>query len=242
MDTVDAATAADQRIELLARQLERMRGMLAAYSAMFFAHMRLWGVVTVGLLVASSWQPLGAAAGIIPFLLPYVFLEASYLFWYTVFARRHAEWVERAIDARLGEAVLVAHRLEAAYFYPPDRPRISALSLARPLSHMSAATAGYTGAAGLAWVAGLLLWEGWLAEHGGGDPLPAMVTPAALAWTAAIVAYLLWFWLRNPDERRLVAALESGYANPSAGPVDAHDAEPPSRGRAGAQGRRPSGG
>jgi hypothetical protein len=201
----------DVRIDLLARQLERMRGMLGGYSVLFFAHMRTWAVVTVALLVASLWEPLGAASAIVPFLLPYVFIEASYLFWHTVFARLHAERLERAIDARLGEPVLVAHRLEAAWFYPPDRPKISALSLARPLSHMSAATVAYSAGAGLAWLTGLLRWDAWrVANAGAGGPAD-LVTPLALAWTTLIGLYLVWYWLRGDDERRLLAALDEAY-------------------------------
>jgi hypothetical protein len=45
-----------------------------------------------------------------------------------VFARRHAEFLERTINARLGRDVLAAHRLEAAYFYEPDAPKLSFLS------------------------------------------------------------------------------------------------------------------
>ena len=42
------------------------------------------------------------------------------------FARRHAEYLEQAINARFGRDVLVAHRLEAAYFYQPDSAKIAA--------------------------------------------------------------------------------------------------------------------
>lgn len=103
-------------VEVLERQLARMRGMLGGYSAMFFTHMRVWTLALLALLVASRWEPLAAAVLIVPFLVPFVFLEASYLFFHAAFARRHAAFLEAAIGARLGQPVLHAHTIEAAYF------------------------------------------------------------------------------------------------------------------------------
>ena len=195
-------------IELLERQLGRMRGMLGTYSALFFTHMRAWTMAVIALLVASRWEPLGGAVLVVPFLVPFVFLEASYLFYYSVFARRHAAFLEATIGARLGRPVLPAHTIEAAYFYDPAAPKISALSLARPLGHMSAMTVGYAAGAAVLWLAGVALSVDWLAGAGG---LAALVIPGALLWTVAIVVYLLWTWLGRADEQRLEAALRAAY-------------------------------
>lgn len=203
--------AVDPVIELLQRQLERMRGMLFEYSRLFFVHMRTWTIVVLAILVASLAEPLGGAVLIVPFVVPFVFMEASYLFWYTVFARRHAEWLERAIAARLGSGVPMAHRLEAAYFYEPDAPKVAALSLRRPLSHMSAVTLAYSAGAGLLWLTGLLLTVEWIAARSDDVPLLWLIVPAAVAWTALIAAYLVWTWLRRPDEARLLVALDEAY-------------------------------
>ena len=48
-----------------------------------------------------------------------------------------AERLEQAINERFGREVLAAHRLEAAYFYPPDAPKIAALSFGNPFGFMS---------------------------------------------------------------------------------------------------------
>lgn len=197
--------------QLLDQQLRRMRGMLFGYSHMFFVHMRVYTLVTIGLLVVSLWEPLGGAVLVIPFLVPFVFMEASYLFWYTVFARRHAEWLERALAARAGAGAPAAHRLEAAYFYAPDDPTIAALDLRRPLSHMSAATLAYMGGAGLLWVAGMVLGIDWIERASSASPLLGWVPLVALIWTVAIAAYLVFTWIRRPDERRLVDELDAVY-------------------------------
>ena len=94
--------------------------------------MRAWAVVTITLLVLARVEPLAPATIVVPFLVPFVFLEASYLFFHSAFARRHAAFLERAIDARLGRTVLRAHVIEAAYFYDPAAPKVSALSLPGP--------------------------------------------------------------------------------------------------------------
>lgn len=158
-------------------------------------------------------------------LVPFVFMEASYLFWYTVFARRHAEWVERALAARSSAGVPAAHRLEAAYFYAPDDPAISALDLRRPLSHMSAATLTYMGGAGLLWFAGMVLGLDWISRQSEVHPLLAWAPAVAVVWTAAIAAYLVFAWLRRTDERRLIAELDSVYG-PASGPDDAASGSP----------------
>ena len=203
----------DERLTVaqLDQQLRRMRAMLFGYSQLFFVHMRVYTIVALGLLTASLWEPLGGAVLIVPFLVPFVFLEASYLFWYTVFARRHAEWVERALAARAGSGIPAAHRLEAAYFYAPDDPAISALDLRRPTSHMSAATIGYTGGAGLLWVAAMVLGLDWIGRQVEATSLLDWVPALAVLWTAGIALYLLYVWLRRPDERRLVDELEAVY-------------------------------
>ena len=202
-------------VDQLDQQLRRMRGMLYGYSNQFFVHMRVYTIVALALLAASLWEPLGGAVLIVPFLVPFVFLEASYLFWYTVFARRHAEWVERALAARTGSGIPAAHRLEAAYFYAPDDPAISALDLRRPTSHMSAATLGYMGGAGLLWVTALILGLDWIGRQVEAAPLLDWVPALAVLWTAGIALYLLYVWLRRPDERRLIEELEAVYGSRS---------------------------
>jgi len=52
-----------------------------------------------------------------------------------------AERLEQAINERLGRDVLVAHRLEAAYFYPPDAPKILPAEVRSPKG-VSAASGG----------------------------------------------------------------------------------------------------
>lgn len=157
-------------------------------------------------LLVIAWAGIApAAAAIVPFLVPFAFLETGYLFFYTVFARRYAERLERRINRLVGVDALIAHRLKAAYFYPPDARTLAALSLGNPAGLMSVTTVGYTVGAGLLWLAG---FSGLLSLADGARGLGVLLVPGAVLWTAGIAGYLFWtFWTRH-DEARLVAELD----------------------------------
>jgi len=194
-------------LRLLEQQLERMRGMLGAYSGLFFRQITVWGVVSIVTLALSGLSA-GAPIGfLLTFIVPFAFLEAGYTFYYTVFARRHAEFIEKSINARFGRAVLSAHRLEAAYFYPPDAPKLSFLSFARLNGYGSVMTIGYSVAALLLWGAGM---EEGLAQVAAGGLDPALLW-AAVAWTLGVTAFLLWHFLAKRDEKRLLVELKASY-------------------------------
>ncbi len=215
-------------LELLRDQLGRMRGMLYKFTNEFFRTIHIWAIVSIGLLVLGTigWGP---AVLVVPFLVPFAFLETAYLFFYTVYARRHAERLEQALNERLGRDVLVAHRTEAAYFYPPDRPKIAFLSFGNPLGMSSVMTLGYTAGAAFLWLAGVVLSADFVTAVGSGG-LMAYVVPAQLAWTVAIAVYLVWYFLARRDEDRLLAVLGPAYRAPgpfAAGPMPATDAGGP---------------
>lgn len=208
-DEPDFSDADLLELDILSDQLKRMRGMLFGYSERFFDTIRNWAFLSLGLLGLEMGGVLPGVGALVAFIVPFAFLETGYLFWYTIFARRHAERLEMAINERFGRDVLVAHRLEAAYFYPPDAPKVAALSFGNPFGFMSAATVGYTLGAVILWGAGFLSLQRWAA--GAGTELAGLLVPLALAWTAAITLYLLWTFLRRPDERRFLAVLERSY-------------------------------
>ena len=194
-------------LRLLEQQLDRMRGMLGAYSGLFFRQITIWGVVSLVILALSGLSAGAPIAFLLTFIVPFAFLEAGYTFYYTVFARRHAEFIEKSINARFGRAVLPAHRLEAAYFYPPDAPKLSFLSFARLSGYGSVMTIGYSVAALLLWGAGM---EEGLAQVAAGDLDPALIW-AALARTLGVTAFLLWHFLAKRDEQRLLVELKASY-------------------------------
>jgi hypothetical protein len=204
----DLSEADRLELQLLADQLTRMRSMLFGYSERFFGTVRTWAFLAIGLLVLSAVVP--AAVVPVPYIVPFAFLETGYLFFHTIFARRHAERLERTLNERFGREVLAAHRLEAAYFYPPDAPKIGAFSFGNPLGFSSVATLGYTAGAAILWVAGMAGLADFVA-HAGTGGLVGLLVPGAVAWTTLIAAYLLWTFLARPDEERLLGELETAY-------------------------------
>ncbi len=221
------AVAERLEIEILRDQLGRMRGMLYKFTAEFFRTIHLWAVVSIALLVAGTVDGWRAAALPVPFVVPFAFLETAYLFYYTVYARRHAERLEQALNERLGHEVLAAHRTEAAYFYPPDRPKVAFLSFGNPLGMASAMTVGYTVGAALLWVAGVVSTIDFVAGQPAGGLL-WLVVPAQILWTGAIAAWLVGYSLFRRDEDRLLRVLAGAYRVPlaAAGP-HAPATEPP---------------
>jgi hypothetical protein len=211
-------TAPDpEELRLLSDQLARMRGMLFGYSERFFERIRTYLVITLALLVIGGANIFPEAVLAVPFLVPFAFLETGYLFFHTVFARRHAEYIERRINERLGRDVLVANRLEAAYFYPPDAPKVAGFSLGNPLGMMSAMTIGYTVGAGLLWLVGLQASVG-LAQEGTfvllGVDASLLVIAAQVLWSIAIAGHLVYAFISRRDERRLIAELDRSYGPP----------------------------
>jgi len=225
-------TAPDpDELRILEDQLARMRGMLFGYSERFFERIRTYLVLTLLLLVIGGSRIFPAAVIAVPFLVPFAFMETGYLFFYTVFARRHAEYLERAINERLGRDVLVAHRLEAAYFYPPDKPKIAAISLGNPLGTMSVMTIFYAGGAALLWFVGLLGTISVYASEAGatifGIDAVLLIVAVQVAWTLAIAAHLVFASLTRRDEKPLIAALDAAYGAPSVTkPVTKPDSKP----------------
>lgn len=204
---MEARRQGEEELRLLHDQLRRMRGMLFAYSNLFFRHITIWGIVCVALLAISTQQESAPVASIVLFVVPFAFLEAGYYFYYTVFARRHAEFIERTLNARTRRATLVAHNLESAYFYPPEAPKLALLSFGRLSGYTSAMTIGYSIAALLLWGAAANLTMALVAA----GTLPAIVPALAVAWTLAVTLYLLWHFLSRRDEERLLAALRVAY-------------------------------
>jgi hypothetical protein len=185
-----------EELRILEAQLDRMRGMLGAYSGLFFRQITIWGVVSLLLLALSGLSAGAPVAVLLLFVVPFAFLEAGYTFYYTVFTRRHAEFL-----------VLAAHRLEAAYFYEPDAPKLSFLSFGRLSGYGSVMTIGYSAGAALLWGAGLD--ESLTQVAAGGMHVGVLV--AGLLWTLGVTLYLLWHFLSRRDEERLLAALRVAY-------------------------------
>ena len=78
---------------------------------------------------------------------------------------------------------------------------------------------------------GLVSTNAWLEGQGvgflgDGAGLAGFVVPLAVAWTLVIAGYLVWSFLRRPDEERFLAVLRDAYRLPEP-LVEAAEPEPP---------------
>lgn len=191
-------------IDLLARQLARMRGMQYAYNRKFFS-LLLLSVVAIALAFTTA-----SLAGwvLLAFGLVTAGFTASFFLHFSDFARTHARAIETRINTLLGRRVLLASEIEADYFYPHETSKISGFVPNRPATFFSMFTLHFTaiwaGAIAAAWwnVLGELgLWRG----------LPPIVL--FTGWTALNVAFLLK-WFDGDAERRIAGMLRAAYDPP----------------------------
>lgn len=203
-------------VAVLEAQLARMRTMIFRYYELFFRFTNGALVATAALFVAAFVPQTQAAALILPFVILYVGFHASYLFSYVTFGRTYAAAIERRLNAALGDDLLVAHRLEEAYFGAPGDPRLVAASLRRPLTMLAAETWHFTIAGAGLFAVGVLL--GNLTARRLGDPWSTLYVPVVLAWAAINGAYLAWYFIGRRDQRAIEAILTEAYG--SAPPVD----------------------
>jgi hypothetical protein len=187
-------------------QLARMRGMTRLYHEQFFADVRFTTVATLALFVLGWWEVPEAFA-----LIPVVALvgaantafDASYL----VFARQYAARLERVADPE--GRTLVAARLEDAYLFPLDRPKVVTLRFGSDFTWFGFMTLFYTllgiAAAGF----GLALALPVLADHGS-QWLGAYAAVLG-AMLLATVGTGIWWFPGGAGERRLRSILDEVF-------------------------------
>ena len=201
-------------LRLLEAQLGRMRSMLFRYYELFYRFIGA-GLAAVGLLfIGAFWPPTQAGALLLPFVTIYVGFHAASLFSYVVFARTYAAALERRINREIGVDLLVAHRLEAAYFGAPGDPKLVAASLRRPFTMLAAETWHFTIAGAAVFAVGTLVGTRTVAQLG--TPWSTFYLPVVLGWAALNGAYLAWHFIGRRDQRALESILAEAYEPSSA--------------------------
>ena len=195
------------QLSIAAGQLERMRGMNAAYHRRFFADIRYASILVVGLLVVGHADGDGRLARICFLLLPVVALvgacQTAFDAYYLIFSRHYAASLERYINAGLGTEVLVAHRMEETYMFPLGGTKIVTLGFGTGFTWFGFMTAFYTVIGATAYVLGL--WWG-LPHLAGVHRTLYLVFIVAL--TAAALAVGGWWFIGGAGERRLAGVLD----------------------------------
>ncbi len=199
----------EPRHQLAAAQLQRMRGMNAAYHNRFFSDIRFTLVVELALLAGGLAidtrlylaVPLVALMGAVA-----TAFDASYL----IFSRQYATRLEQYLNREVGADVLIAHRLEDAYLFPLDSTKIVTLPVGTPYTWFGFMTFFYTAMGIGAYLVGLVAsWDvltGWAST---------VFVAAYLGGLGAITLACLavgWRWfVTGEGERRLKAVLDETY-------------------------------
>jgi len=193
------------RYDALTRQLERMRGMQAAYFGRFF----WWVILTLGAMMYLQTQVEFWSMALLPFLVITAGVQASFYLYYVDFARLHARALEEKINRLLGEETLIASRLEDVYFYPLDAAKFSGFSFARPLGFFSGYTLHWCGVWGLFFLSGVY-YTLWFISNEVATQFDVkaafmyvMYFCALAIWMTLNLGYLAWYYRRRREEKAM---------------------------------------
>ena len=200
----------DDASRIATQQLGRMRGMTRYYHERFFSDIRFSIIGSVALLLIGWWEipeafllvPVVALVGAVA-----TAFDASYL----IFARQYAARLERRLNERVGETVLVAADLEAAYLFPLDKRKIVTARLGDDFTWFGFVTLFYTAIGAATYVFGAALALPVLRDHDAvwGVAYTAVLVLATLA--ALIVGW--WWFVGGEGERRLAAVLDRDFGD-----------------------------
>jgi hypothetical protein len=185
-------------------QLQRMRSMTAQYHRRFFADVWLTVIVWLAVLVAGD-----VGSGLAFVALPFVALfgavitafDASYL----VFARHYSAALERFLNGRIGERVLVGADLEDEYLFPLRDRKV--VTIARRFSWFGFVTVFFTALGTLGYVFGLVLALDSIVTRSAEIVFLAVLT----AMTVAAFATGVWWFVSGVGERRLTDVLDPAF-------------------------------
>lgn len=194
--------------DLAAAQLGRMRGMNAKYHSRFFADIRYSVTAGLALFVAAA-----ALDGRLLALIPLVALigaaqtafDASYL----IFSRQYATRLERWLNQERGTEVLVANRLEDAYLFPLDKPKVVTLAWGAGFTWFGFMTAFYTMIGASVYTVGLI---GGAQQIAASNRLMALIYLVTMGATTLATLGVGWWWfVGGVGERRLRQILDEAF-------------------------------
>ncbi|MCP9494008.1 MAG: hypothetical protein MSG64_06060 [Pyrinomonadaceae bacterium MAG19_C2-C3] len=207
-----ASSVADERtLPVLQAQLDRMRGMLYNYSAIFYRLITLGVVVLIAMAAASMTETLRGVAFLIPFFTIWVGTQSAYYLTYTIFARVYATGIEKAINRHFGQDVLIAHRIEANYLYPLGEPQISTVQMRLKQTYIGFITVQFFILSAV--IIGLSAYRAWQLIPFVASELPPILFyfPALILWSLFHLIYLFRYFGTRHYQRRIMRVVGEGY-------------------------------
>lgn len=203
----------EARLQVLHAQLERMRAMHYKYSDLFYKLIMLAAVALLLLALASMTDTFRAGALLVPFLIIYVGVQSAYFLTYVVLARVYATGIEQRINRLVGEDLLIAHRLEAAYLFPLNGPQFAGVPLRAEQTFIGFITIHFWlfGAVGFVVACYRALQLSRLSSFVEEFPLVEYYFPFLIAWTLFNLVYLLWYFGTRRYEQRIMRIVGDSY-------------------------------
>jgi hypothetical protein len=201
----------DDRMQIAATQLGRMRGMTALYHKRFFFDVSFTTVAILALLVIGWWQ-VPEAFLLVPVVALMGAVATAFDSSYLIFARWYAASLEGYLNDRLGENIHVAAELEAAYLFELGTPKIVTIPIHGRWTWFSFMTIFYTMIGALAYIFGIALGWGTLLDAPAGMFILYLVGLFGL--TFAALATGIWWFVGGVGERRLEEVLSERFGRP----------------------------
>lgn len=198
----------DMNVQIAAQQLARMRGMVGLYHKQFFSDVRFTTVVVLVLGGFGFWG-VEELFLVVPFIALMGACQTAFDASYLIFARQYAASLETYINDQLGDEVLVASRLESAYLFPLDVPKVVTLAAPPHFTWFGFMTAFYTLIGVGAFVVGLIL--GLPVASDAGDVWLVSYLGVLAGLTVVALAVGWWWFPAGNGERRLREILDSAF-------------------------------
>ena len=199
------------RYDALMRQLEAMRALQERSAARFFS----WVTLSIGTLlsvyvIATAMVP--SFSVLLPFLVVTAGVQASFYLHSMDFARVCARAMESRINRLLEAEILIAARLEEAYSYPLDEPKLGGITLGKPERFFSAYALHWCCVWLFFFLAGAL--SGWSAL----DASHRIFYAVSLGtWAGLNGLYLAWYFIGRYDIAAVQRILDESDFSPIVG-------------------------
>ncbi len=198
-------------LPVLQAQLERMRGMLYNYSAIFYRLITLGVVALIIMAAASMTEVLRSVVFLIPFFTIWVGTQSAYYLTYTIFARVYAVGLEKSINRILGQDILIAHRIEANYLYSLNEAQLSTVQMRVKQTYIGFITLQFFILS--VFVIALSAYRAWqllpLVEST--FPPARFYFPALILWSLFHLVYLVWYFATRHYQKKIMRIVSDAY-------------------------------
>lgn len=199
----------DDRTQMAAAQLARMRGMTAMYHRRFFLDINITTVLILALFVVG-WFGADPAFLAVPVVALMGAVQTAFDASYLVFARWYAAYLEQYLNDRAGARIHVAAEMEASYLFDLGSPKIVTIPVGGGFTWFAFVTIFYTVLGAFAYLFGLILGWGTLMDASVG--VAVLYAAGLFGTTFAAFVVGVWWFAAGEGERRLERVLEERFA------------------------------